>query len=440
MASGNGGGGPGGISAPESVNSAGAARVLPLDSLGEILELFRGLQEEGDNELAMLPLMDLLPRLMVTDAATVSRMLEELAADATLEKDSELFPIAAGSLLFRWMTIQPEAAAAFALTNRERLGDVSDMAPFLVAWAARSRPGSGERLLALVPENDRADMGELFYKQQYLSDPAKALSDPGVFEGLENYDVQGLVGKWLGNDPAAVLAWRAGLPEGDKRENVDRAIVESVLKERNNSPELERRLASLPPDLAKEGRIQLLGNEIEDLKNASAGDQPTPNLSEFAARLARLTSNEGGVAADSAGLRHTASRLGEAFTDQEKFSEGAAWIRTLPDEESRDTVTSNLVGGWVAKDAPGASVWIDSLPRGELRDKATSQLIGQISAEDPANALVWAKSISDPAKAVEAEKGVYESWFSSDPVAASRAVQSLPGEEQQRLSAPPAGN
>lgn len=432
--SGNGVGGTGGFSPPsDSGDPAGAAKVKPLDSLQEIVDLFRSPQDGGDSELAMLPLMDLLPRLMVTDSAAVSRMLEELAADPTLEKDAELFPIAAGSLLFRWMTLQPEAAAAFALTNGERLGDLEDMSPFLIAWAARSSPGSGERLLALVPEEDRADMGALLHKQQYMSDPGKALSDPAVFQELDGSDVHGLVGKWLGKDPAAVLVWRAGLPEGDKREGVDSAILDSVLRVRDDSAEVERRLAALPPDLTKEGRLRLLGQEISDLKHASDGDQPIPNLSGYSEKLAALAS---GPEADSRALLNAANELRLAYVNQEKFSEGAAWICTLPEGKARDSASERLVYEWVKNDAPAASVWIDSLPKGAQRDDATGLLIGQIREEDPVNALVWANSITDPGKALTSEKDVYKSWFGTDPVAASQAVQSLSPEEQQRLSAP----
>ncbi|MES2706319.1 MAG: hypothetical protein V4726_06890 [Verrucomicrobiota bacterium] len=419
-----------GGSSPEAAPpGAPLAEIRPLTSLAEILELLRLM--DGRDELAMVPVMNMLPRLMITDIPTVRRLLDELAAEAVNHKGNDAFSAAAGALIFRWMTLQPEEAAVYALEHQGAFKKLDDICPLFVAYAGATRAGAGERLLARVEEKDRDKMGELLRKIQLMSDPATSLRDPATFEKLNPHEIQELAGKWMKDDPSGVLAWRGTLPEGDKRKIADGAVLELAVDPKMDPAARDQLLAGLPPELASAVRLKRLAVEIRMAGDKTEANPPTG--ATYAAQLTTLLSQQP-VDPDHPAMIEAVAGTGEVFLKQRQFSEAAAWLGTLPPGEGQKNAARQLAESWAADDPASASAWIDALPPGENRDLASSQLIDVIQKEDPAAALVWAHSLRDESARLPKVREIYATWFQSDPAAASQAVQSLPPDQQRQLS------
>lgn len=420
QAGGSGQAGPGGSE---------VRQILPLNSLAEILQLLSVLR--GRDELAMVPVMEMLPRLMVTDIATVRRLLDELGPEAEKHRNDEMYSIAAGALLFRWMTLQPEEAAVYALGHTEQFEKLRDMAPLLVAYAGTTRAGAGERLLGMVPEQERERMGELLRKMQLLSDPAGALRDPTVLEKLKPYEIHELAAKWARQDPSGLLAWRLNQPEGERRSVAERVMLQLVTDPKTDPAVQEKLFASLPPELAAGAGLQRLANEIRSATNNT--DASAVDASAYAAKLRVLLAQGQPDKAVESALQEAVTSTGQVFLRQRKFQEASLWVGTLPAGAAQREAAGQIAAGWVAEDPAAASGWIDSLPPGESRDEASGKLIESIKKDDPATALVWANSIRNEEAKAASVKDIYSSWFQSDPVSASQAVQSLPPDQQQLL-------
>lgn len=409
-------------------------QILPLHSVDEILEVLALMN--GRDELALVPVLDMLPRLMITDIPTVRRLLDELGVEAVKQKNNETFSIAAGALIFRWMTLQPEEAAVYALGHRQEFEKMADMAPLFVAYAGSTRAGAGDRLLAIVPEQDREKMGELLRKMQLMANPAASLRDSAVLDKLSSSEVQELAAVWMRKDPTGLLDWRLNQPEGEKRLAAEQAIL-SLATDPKGDPAVQDKIVSgLSPELAAGARLKRLAMEIRSSTDKS-GAYPE-EAPAYAAKLSAFLAQQPDAAG--VGIYEAVTSTGQVFLQQKKFSEAAAWIVTLPAGEGQTAAAEHLASAWAAADPGAASAWIDSLPPGKNRDEASSKLIDSIKKDDPPAALAWAQSLKDDKARLPKVREIYTSWFQNDPAAASQAVQSLTPDQQQQLARSPRKN
>lgn len=188
--------------------------IRPLESLGELLATAEMLRR-GNYEAAV-PVMEILPRLAVTDISTVRRLIEEYA-DSHHDGRSSAHAKAYAALLFRWAMLQPEEAAQYSLSHPELLDGLGELNPMLLAYTAKQKPGVRDKLLAYVPKEERADMEEfLNWREAAAGDPAVILTDPWKLKNLKNYgDFTAMARQWLLKDPDAMLRWSATLTDDD---------------------------------------------------------------------------------------------------------------------------------------------------------------------------------------------------------------------------------
>ena len=89
--------------------------IRPLTSLKEILALLGPDGSIEDEAGAGIAMMELMPRLMLTDVATVRAMLEELSGTEGISAEGH--KILSMGLMFRWMTVRPEEAIGYSLAH-----------------------------------------------------------------------------------------------------------------------------------------------------------------------------------------------------------------------------------------------------------------------------------------------------------------------------------
>jgi hypothetical protein len=97
-----------------------------------------------------------------------------------------------------------------------------------------------------------------------------------------------------------------------------------------------------------------------------------------------------------------------------------AWLRTLPDDDSRKEATRGAFNSWAATDSPGLAKWIETAPPGLETDLARVGL-GEVQADQaPADAMRTAMGINDPTLRSDEVARYFRQWRKNDDAAAQK--------------------
>ena len=405
-----------------------------------------------DEASAGIALMELMPRLLITDVGTVQAMLTELMGTEGLSKDGR--KMLTMGLMFRWMTVQPESAIGFSLAHPALLEDSKEMNMLGLIYMAKARPDAAKGLAAMMPEDEREDVNKFLAKLEATSNPGGVLADPEKRAKMGGREAGSLAGRWMRSDPAAALAWFQALPMDQRTPEITSGIAAARMAQ--DPAATLSWLSTLPDGPAKDAsRKSILDNAMDGVKDFTAMESKLTNFPtdwHDSARLQWLSKNpptdasgqaqqlKAIFARDPAKAEHyTAKRaiqsIATNYTKSGDFAGGTAWAMTMPPGEPQAAATAAVVQAWTQKDPAAASTWVSDLPAGHTRDAAASSMINQIQKDDPSSALVWAQSISDGEKRRTQTRGVFQSWFKNQPFEALQSIQTLPAEEQQRIFA-----
>lgn len=394
--------------------------IQPLSSLGELLAV-SGKLGRSRYELAV-PVMEIIPRLAVTDLATVRRLVKEYA-DRTDDRRTHAEAYAA--LLFRWAMLQPVEAAQYSLSHPDLLGNLSEWNPLLLSFAAKQKPGEKDKLLAYVPKENRADMEEfLAWREAAGGDPAAILSNPGKLKLLSEYgdfSASGLAKQWLLQNPKSMLRWSGTLTDDSLKRDIRDVIMNYFSNLGGDRQAMEAKLALVPADLAAQARVEWLtqlprSEARQELMSLLNDDSINPQTMDIKYRAANA--------------------LVEQFAAIRQFSEAAQWASSLQSPQIRARTYENLADEWSRKDSLAASEWINSLPPGADRDEAVKGMISNIRGENPDAALVWANSLVDGQARKSAVNNIFRVWFSRNPAQAYQTFLTLSAEDQAGILPP----
>lgn len=424
--------------------------IKPLTSLKEVLAILGPDGAIEDEAGAGLAMMELMPRLMITDVAVVQAMLTELSGTEGLNREGR--KILTMGLMFRWMTVQPESAIGYSLAHPAMLEDSKEMNMLGLIYMAKARPEAARSLAALMPEEERDNINQFLAKLEASANPAGVLQDPAKSKGLSKDDIGKLAARWMQQDPPAAMAWMNALPE-DQRSPEITARVAAARMQQDAAATLAW-IGALPEGPEKSAsRARIIENAFAGVKDSEAFEAKLatlPSAWHDGARLQWMSENRSMDAAGSAELlkalfirspglanempaRRAVGNLAASYTNKGDFDGGAQWAMTLPEGPAQAAAAGAVVQQWTGKDPGAASSWITGLPQGGTRDAAASSLINQIQREDPASALVWAQSLSSENARREQSRGVFQAWFRTKPLEALQTIQTLPPEEQQRI-------
>lgn len=436
--------------AASPLNGPAPIVIKPLTTLKEILAMLGPDGSIEDEATAGIAMMELMPRLMITDVGTVQAMLNELSGTEGLGRDAR--KMLTMGLMFRWMTVSPESAIGYSLAHPAMLQDSKEMNLLGLLYMAKARPEAAKGLAALMPEGEREDINQFLAKLEAASDPGGVLRNPEKSKGMGGREKGQLAARWMKTDPAAAMAWMqalpedqrspeitsriaaarmqqdaaatlawiGSLPEGEEKSFSRGRIIESVFAGVKDQEAFEAKLASLPSSWHDGARLQWMS------------ENPSKDAAASAEQLKLIFTRNPGLVDDQP-ARQAVNQLVSSYANSGDFSGGAAWAMTLPDGPAQATAAATLSQQWTTKDPGAASTWITGLPEGETRDAAASGMINQIQREDPASALAWAQSLSNEDKRRDQTRGVFQSWFRSEPLEALKTIQTLPPEEQQRI-------
>ena len=424
--------------------------IKPLTSLQEILAMLGPDGSIEDEAGAGIAMMELMPRLMITDVATVQAMLEELSGTEGLNRQGR--KILTMGLMFRWMTVQPESAIGYSLAHPAMLEDSKEMNMLGLIYMAKARPEAAKGLAALMPEDERGDINKFLAKLEATSNPGGVLQDPLKRQGMSKDDQGKLAARWMKTDPAAAMAWLQALPEDQRSPDITARIAAARMQQ--DAAATLAWIGALPEGPEKStSRARIIESvftgvkdpEVFEVKRASLplawhdgarlqwmADNTPKDVAGSADQLKLMFTRNPDLANDPPAKR-AVHGLAASFGKSGDFNGGAAWAMTLPEGPAQAGAATTIAQQWTGKDPGAASTWITGLPEGPTRDAAASGMINQIQQEDPASALVWAQSLSNVEKRHEQTRGVFQAWFRNEPLQALNAIQTMPPGEQELI-------
>jgi hypothetical protein len=406
-------------SAPPAASLPGAVLpqgIKPLSSLAEILTAMGIGNSSLVDEMVGISMVELAPRLVITDLATVRTILEELQKSP--DPKGELRLMIELGLRVRWLVEEPAAAINHSLDSPGLISEKKELTQMAIVFLARTDPQAAATIIARLPENQQADAKHALASMQSLKNPAAALSDPLQRAKLSDSQKEELAARWLDIDPAAAMAWVSALPEGKEREASMKYLIEKKVEDMPDEASMTAALLQFPAAMHDSIRLQWITQQ-KDLRTAPA------QLKNILDRNPSLGSS---------GTSATAAQAAaSAFTKAKDYQTGTQWALSLPPGPAQENATATLVAAWTLTDPAAASGWLTQLPVGPTRDSAASALIYKIQNEDPASALIWAASLSNEQQQKSQSLRVYNSWLDRQPLEATAAIQSLTPEQQQKI-------
>jgi hypothetical protein len=367
------------------------------------------------------------------DAAALQRAILEVPDNGDLKNWELRF-----RLLRRWARLEPAAAAAFALADKNRTARANAFKAVLDVWGRDDPEAASEwvagikdeqtledtlhefcinlaqrdfegtlRFADRLPEEVRDNVVFAAFRAEARENPsgaaARALTMP---EGeLQGEAMEGTIEEWLRSDAQAAMAWVMQRPESTTALG-GKLLDNAVWRWGDLDPEAASRyLQTLPAGRDQDYMLRRLADSWiqQGTRKAFAWAQSLP------AGSARTTAMEA-----------TMNRWADFDP-----SSAAAFLRTLPAADQTGKMLEIIGNRWAASDPQGALAWLAAQPKGALAEKLTPQLLGAWAVKDPAGAIAQLATMSEERRVV-ATKTVAASWAERDAFAAADWMESQP--------------
>jgi hypothetical protein len=116
------------------------------------------------------------------------------------------------------------------------------------------------------------------------------------------------------------------------------------------------------------------------------------------------------------------------------------WIQKHGDEETVNATTQGLISGWWQKDPSAAEAYVRANSATVVGQRAASILANRMASSQPEKAAAWAAQLTNPDARAMSELTVAAPWAATDPMAASKWVQTLPVENAAMVAGTVAGS
>lgn len=302
-------------------------------------------------------------------------------------------------------SLTPENATAMLDTMKSNRASGEQFQLFLYAWGAKD--GAGAMAHADTLEGGR--------KQRFLNETL-----PG----------------WAGKNPDAAIAWLDSQKEDDAKNRLRSSLVAgladgdlgfatSYALQRANAGDKQAAdyLETVAGEqLRKNGAVAAAswGETLPDgeLKGAAldrvAGQYSREDPTAAAAWAAKYATTDYGA--------RVVEEVGETWAARDPKA-AVAWLNTLAEGQGRSEGTFSALRNWTREDPLAASQYLVDMPASQAKDSAVSGFARSLAGEDPQSAIAWAGTITDETSRVKTLTRAGQSWFRTDPVAASNWLQ-----------------
>jgi len=93
----------------------------------------------------------------------------------------------------------------------------------------------------------------------------------------------------------------------------------------------------------------------------------------------------------------------------------AAWASTLPENENKSQVLSQVVARWSRQNPNEAGTWLNQFPPSTATDDPRETFAMQVQKTDPEAAIAWAGTITDEKRRDRATRDVIKSGAEREP-------------------------
>ncbi len=397
-----------------------------------------------------------------------------------------------GTVIRQWTLMDPQGVLAW-------VQNVPDVQEKNAAWGtAVSKWGESDPQAALdyvrtLPEGDlknamlKRTIGQLAETDTESAltaalnlPPSVANSTSGaVMDGPRSSFQQGIVSRWIQNEPQAVLDYVKNSVSDDRQKagllqaiipqltETDRKATAELLANLPASPEKDRAMTSIvyiwaqtnlkaamayvdswPEGTAKKQSMLSLIPQLAGTGDVDSALGMISKLDSEAAKSAHVAiaaawgkkdlsaATTYGVALPVGDARNTFLQnvAGELFkTDP---AAGAQWLSTLPTLGDRNQIIPSVASSWAEKDAASATAYAATLLPGPGQDSLYSAAANQMSSTDPAKALDVANEITNDKGKNETVTAIVTQWISNNPEAASAYIQSMPEGSAKQKAVP----
>lgn len=379
------------------------------------------------------------------------------------------------AIVERWVELDPNAAATYALGGADRLIDRNLLQLVVESWSAENP----EATLAWIDANVAGrERDQYLYRLTAIlgrSDPQRALAllqeSPGwrpddrqvnnIYEewagrapraaaaaamalptgGNRTAALKSIAWTWADSDPAGALAWTAQIPELRTRADAEEQVI--IKWGFVDAPAALRSLATMNDPLARDrlATSVLVGWASRD--PGAARDHvltlPLEKRGEAICTVARILGRY-----DAA----TAMALVQQLPLAEQAQAGRGVVRnymltnpqaaaelllTLPPSIGPDHTINNVAATWARTDPAGSAKWLVALPPSESRSQSLNSVTSTWAEHNPASAGAWLLECDLGENGSQIAQTIATQWAGSDEDSALRWAEKLP--DAQRVSA-----
>lgn len=299
-------------------------------------------------------------------------------------------------------------AAALELTGQQQEQAMSS----LLTSFTQTDPKAAWEYAKTLPESPQAYMDPKFRVVQMWAntDPQAALAAATSIENSSIRDVatSNVIAVWARVDFDAALDYALSVESPTLRSDVFRSL--SSNSEGDREKLLSAVLDYMPPGNSFQQAVTQIFSSWSNDKPALAAE------AVFKLPPGQILSN-------------AASQVAQNWARTGQKTEVLAWVRKLPEGETRLNSIDAIFRQWAADDHTSAQNALSNISQAE-RERATRALAAGWSQKDPEAVLRWSRTLPSAEDRQQIVQEAISQWANIDPVNAARQVEQIPEAER----------
>lgn len=341
--------------------------------------------------------------MMSIAAKDPQRALDLALADGDAGEDD----FSVNVIFSQWATKDPAAAKAALGRLSGRQAERARSA--VVTAMAQTDPAGALRFAETLPkpEGRYGDPRTMVIDTWSQSDPAAALKAAGDIAdpAARNQALSSAVRAWSRNDPEGALQYAVAVDDSVLRSDLLVSLSQGANSE-NRRKIFDAVIEHMP-----------MGDNFRSAVNGLFSGWARENPVEAAAALQELPA--GRIQSD------MVSQIARGWAGKGQPEEALAWVRNLPDGESKRNAMAGVLGQWASEDPQAVLNVLPSVPA-DQRKQAVRQISQAWSRRDPQGALSWAATLTNEDERKDATRDAVGQWAEGAPEEAARFARNLP--------------
>jgi hypothetical protein len=253
------------------------------------------------------------------------------------------------------------------------------------------------------------------------------------------------LGKWAKDDPLGAVKWiqehhekYSDVINDDVKNNVIASTASQDpklafqllgdLKFKDNEQAISWIMSAAKTSTERNATLQALREYTANLKDSRKREESLAGcLYMLSGQAMQEGFQQGAQWLDSAKLSATELQsLGSRFSAHDiQSSDTGHWVewlaKNLPESEATSNQISTMLDNWTQKDYVAAGKWLTATPDGPTKQAAVIGYVDAVASYEPETAAQWAMTLSSGEDRARALKQIYHKWPKNDPAAKAAA-------------------